>query len=188
MDNHDIHTELWDVINHPCLNSKVVWLNCYRNWDINEWIYIPKKTHYQGSLLRPWSQKMTVFFDQRWHLDIPFTCADKDLCRWDQLTVIFFFLTADLLPTDWPSANILNLTTTEHWLKATSKETHTVNTIMKRSQIKWYFLFATLLSHFCLIHMKSYLKWYLRYGCFQNFLLKIQYEGHGKIKGQGHTE
>ena len=37
--------------------------------------------HYQGSPLRLWPQKMTVFSGQRWHLDPPFTCADKDLCR-----------------------------------------------------------------------------------------------------------
>ena len=37
--------------------------------------------HYQGSLLRPWPQKMAVFRGQGWHLDPPFTCADKDLCR-----------------------------------------------------------------------------------------------------------
>ena len=38
--------------------------------------------HYQGSLLRPWPQKMAVFRGQGWHLDPPFTCADKDLCRY----------------------------------------------------------------------------------------------------------
>ena len=37
--------------------------------------------HYQGSFLRPWPQKMAVFRGQGWHLDPPFTCADKDLCR-----------------------------------------------------------------------------------------------------------
>ena len=38
-------------------------------------------SHYQGSPPRPWPQEMTVFSGQRWHLDPPFTCADKDLCR-----------------------------------------------------------------------------------------------------------
>ena len=37
--------------------------------------------HYQGNLLRPWPQKLTVLVGQCWHLDPPFTCADKDLCR-----------------------------------------------------------------------------------------------------------
>ena len=38
-------------------------------------------SHYQGNLLRPWPQKLTVLVGQCWHLDPPFTCADKDLCR-----------------------------------------------------------------------------------------------------------
>ena len=39
------------------------------------------RAHYQGSLLRPWPQKMAVFSGQRWRLDPQFTCAYKDLCR-----------------------------------------------------------------------------------------------------------
>ena len=40
-----------------------------------------RRRHYQGNLLRPWPQKLTVLVGQCWHLDPPFTCADKDLCR-----------------------------------------------------------------------------------------------------------
>ena len=45
----------------------------------NGTLFVPFGIHYQGSPLRPWPQKMTVFSGQRWHLDPPFTCADKDL-------------------------------------------------------------------------------------------------------------
>ena len=36
---------------------------------------------YQGDRLIPWSQKLAVFLGQWCHLDPPFTCADKDLCK-----------------------------------------------------------------------------------------------------------
>ena len=64
--------------------------------------YIP--WHYQGSLLRPWPQKMAVFRGQRWHLDPPFTCADKDLCRYEATQpahsqkLIFFIIHQNILP------------------------------------------------------------------------------------------
>ena len=37
--------------------------------------------HYQENLLRLWPQKLIVLVGQYWHLDPPFTCAGKDICR-----------------------------------------------------------------------------------------------------------
>ena len=60
--------------------------------------------HYQGSLLRPWPQKMAVFRGQGWHLDPPFTCADKDLCRYEATQpahgqkFIYFIIHRNILP------------------------------------------------------------------------------------------
>ena len=66
-------------------------------WDTKTWMSKARNLHYQGNLLRPWPQKLAVFFCQWWHLELPFTCTQitisADKSPLNQLPVkIYFFI------------------------------------------------------------------------------------------------
>ena len=70
-----------ELLTHICITWPQ-WVNLlWPNDTIWPWSRSFYVMHYQGNLLRPWPQKLTVLVGQCWHLDPPFTCADKDLCR-----------------------------------------------------------------------------------------------------------
>ena len=73
-------------------------------WDTKTRMSKARNLHYQGNLLRPWPQKLAVFFGQWWHLEPPFTCtqitisADKSPLNQLPVKIYFFIYHQNILP------------------------------------------------------------------------------------------